>query len=532
MWAPTIACTILLSTGLLAQKTFETPDIDVAEALLVNGVDISTIPELANRSTKSSTCFCSCQVLKRIFGSNKVEDRETLSYSAAINYFYAVQQRDAKPICIFRPEEALDVSSLILLSRLTQCPFAVRSGGHAAFAGASSIDGGITILFERMKQLTLSKDKKIASIQPGNLWFDIYKTLAKDNLTVAGGRVGDIGIGGLVTGGGISWIANQQGWACDNVASYEVVVASGRIVTATPTEFPDLYWALRGGGNNFGIVTKFNLETFPYGMMLGGTRRFAESSFPAAIDAFVNLGRNAAVDTKAAYYMAAGLIASSNTRLMLAELVYTDPILDPPIYEEYRNIPAISDGRKIDTLAHFTLKIESSNPKGFRQTFWTISCKLDRDMVKFIADVGFEEFEKLRDVADILPVNVFQVITVPQLEQMQKNGGNALGLSPSDGPILLCSLNTRWTNIKDDELVLKSHAKIVKTMQAEAKRRDLAIDYVYMNYASPFQDVISSYGKNAEKLRRIALKYDPTEVFQKLQPGYFKLHGPPNPIWP
>ncbi|CAA9961890.1 GlcD FAD-FMN-containing dehydrogenase [Pyrenophora teres f. maculata] len=530
IWTPNIASTVLFLRSLLAQEEFESPGFDIAEALLVNGVDISIIPELANRSAEASTCFCSCQPLQRIFGNEKVEHREALTYNMAMNNFWAVQQREIRPSCIFRPDKALDVSTLILLSRLMQCPFTVKSGGHATFTGASSVDGGITVLFERMKQLTLSEDKKIASIEPGNLWYDIYKTLEKDNLTVAGGRVGDIGIGGLTTGGGISWFANQRGWACDNVASYEVVTASGRIVTATPTELPDLYWALRGGGNNLGIVTKFNLETFPHGLMLGGRRVFAEPSFPAAIDAFVNLGRNAAVDPKAAYYMAA--ILHGTSKLLMSELMYTDPILDPPILEEYHNISTISAAPQINTLAYFTQELQERNPTGYRDTFWTASCRLDRDMVKFIRDVAFEEFDKLRDVANILPASIFQVITVPQLEHMQKNGGNALGLSPSDGPILLFSLSSRWSNIKDDDLVLKVNANIVKRMQAEAKRRDLAIDYLYMNYASQFQDVISSYGKNAEKLRRIALKYDPTGVFQKLQPGYFKLHGPPNPIWP
>ena len=77
-----------------------------------------------------------------------------------------------------------------------------------------------------------------------------------------------------------------------------------------------------------------------------------------------------------------------------------------------------------------------------------------------------------------------------------------------------------------------ANANIVRKMEAEAKRRNLVNDYIYMNYASQFQDVVGSYGESADKLRRIARKYDPTEVFQKLQPGYFKLQGPPNKNWP
>jgi hypothetical protein len=450
-----------------------------------------------------------------------------------IDYFWSAQQQEPRPYCIFKPEETLDVSTLVLLSRITHCPFAVRSGGHAAFAGASSVNGGITVVFERMKNITLSKDKTIASIEPGNLWYGIYTTLAKEKLAVVGGRVSDVGIGGLTTGGGISFFSNQYGWACDNVESFEVVTASGRIINASPTEHADLYWALRGGGNNVGIVTRFNLRTFAHGpLMFGGERLFFNSSFPAAIDAFVNLGVHATDDLKAAQYLAIALDATSNTKIAVAQLEYADPVLDAPIFEEYRNIPAFSDTTQLNTLAYFTQQLNNRNPKGFRETYWTASSKLDREMVHFVFNVTFEEFAKIRDVAGIVPANALQIITVPQLEQMQKNGGNALGLSPSDGPIFLLDLNCRWDNIEDDERVLKANANVIRRMREEAKRRDIVNDYLYMNYASQFQDVIASYGESAKRLKSIAHRYDPTGVFQRLQPGYFKLSGPPNTDWP
>jgi FAD/FMN-containing dehydrogenase len=445
-----------------------------------------------------------------------------------IKYFWSAQQQEPKPFCIFKPEKAIEVSTLILLSRLTQCPFAVRSGGHAAFSGASSADGGVTVTFEKMKQITLSADKKIAAIEPGNLWYDIYTNLQNDNLTVVGGRVSAIGVGGLTTGGGISYFANQYGWACDNVASYEVVTASGLIVTASSSSFPDLFWALRGGGNNFGIVTKFNLETFAHGpQMFGGQRRFFNTSFSAAIDAFVNLGVNSAADTKAAQFMAITLNAPTNTKVAVAELEYADPIAEPAIFEEYRKIPAFSDTTGLNTLAYLTQQLNNSNPKGYRETYWTGSSKLDREMVQFVFDVSFDEFAKIRDVQGIIPANTLQIITVPQLEQMQKKGGNALGLKPSDGPVFLINISMRWDKIEDDSRMLQASANVIRRMQEEAKRRDMVSDYLYMNYASQYQDVIGSYGESTDRLRGVAKKYDPTEVFQKLQPGYFKLDGPP-----
>lgn len=155
---------------------------------------------------------------------------------------------------------------MILVSRLTQCPFAVKGGGHTAFPGASSIQNGITVTLEAMNEIALSSNKKTAFIGPGNRWGAVYSKLGEQNLAVIGGRASDVGLG-LVLGGGIAHQSSIYGYACDNVASYEVVTASGIILKVTPTAFPDLYWALRGGGNNFGVVTRFELETIPQGPM-------------------------------------------------------------------------------------------------------------------------------------------------------------------------------------------------------------------------------------------------------------------------
>ncbi|KAF1918568.1 hypothetical protein BDU57DRAFT_547586 [Ampelomyces quisqualis] len=520
----------LMPTAIIAQDVFEPVEFNVAEALLDNGVNISAIPELSGLGARShlSSCSITCVSLKAIFGDAQVETQEEPAYETVINYFWSAQQQDVKPYCIFKPEKAVDVSTLVLLSRLTKCPFAVRSGGHAAFAGASSVDGGVTVTFEKMKRIKLSADKKIVAVEPGNLWYDIYTSLQNESLAVVGGRVAAIGIGGLTTGGGISYFANQYGWACDNVASFEVVTASGVIVTASPTTYSDLYWALRGGGNNFGVVTKFNLETFAHGpQMFGGQRRFFDTSFPAAIDAFVNLGVNSADDPKAAQFIAIALDAASNTKVAIAELQYADPVAKPAVFEEYRNIEAFSDTTQLNTLAYFTQQLNISNPKGYRETYWTASSQLDGQMVQFVFDLTFEEFTKIRDVQGIVPANTLQIITVPQLEQMQKKGGNALGLQPAAGPILLINLSVRWANTEDDARVQQANANIIRRYREEAARRDMVNDYLYMNYASQYQDVINSYGKSTGKLKTVANKYDPTQVFQTLQPGYFKLSGAP-----
>lgn len=136
-----------------------------------------------------------------MFGDAALETRGEEAYSNFTGSYWSSNQAEVSPYCIFKPSKPADVSVVVLLSRLTQCPFAAKSGGHAAMAGASSIEGGITISFMNMKGITLSADKSIAAIEPGNIWGPVFEELTKSDLSVVGGRLYNIGVGGLTTGG-------------------------------------------------------------------------------------------------------------------------------------------------------------------------------------------------------------------------------------------------------------------------------------------------------------------------------------------
>jgi len=113
-------------------------------------------------------------------------------------------------------------------------------------------------------------DDETARVGPGNRWGPVYKTLESAGKMVLGGRVSEVGVGGFLLGGGIAFTSRQHGWAMDSIRSYEIVLANGTIVNADQQSHPDLYWALRGGGSNFGVVTDFTLETYPRTDVWGG----------------------------------------------------------------------------------------------------------------------------------------------------------------------------------------------------------------------------------------------------------------------
>ncbi|KAH6629275.1 hypothetical protein C7974DRAFT_184022 [Boeremia exigua] len=524
----TVPLTILVA-GATAQSTFEPADFNITKALLDNGINVSELPDLAPLVDRSFTggCSAACNSLRLIFGDSKVELQEETAYTAFVSSYWSAQQREITPQCVFKPAEPRDVSSAVLISRLTQCPFAVKSGGHSAVPGGSNIDGGITISFENLNKISLAADKKTASFRPGNTWFDIYTALEKDQVAVIGGRVASVGVGGLTLGGGISYFSSTYGLACDNVLSYEVVTASGLIINVSQTSFPDLYWALRGGGNNFGIVTQFNVQAISQGQMWGGSRVYLEPSFPALIEAYYNLGMSATKDGKAHQILS---FAWQGIAIASLELEYSDPTPNATVLAEYNSIPgAIQDGTRVQSLAELTKALEGpASGAGLRQAFWTFTFKLDKDLATTTSAIFLEEVVAITDAADVIPSLSLQVLTEPILEKTKTRGGNALGLDAADGPLMNVLVALKWSNPADDARLNAFAAKVKDRAVAAAKAKGKDVPYLYMNYASPWQDPVASYGAaNKARLQKISKKYDPTGVFEKLQPGYFKLNGAP-----
>ena len=258
----------------------------------------------------------------------------------------------------------------VLTLRLSNCKFAVKSGGHAAFAGASNIDNGIAIDLAKLNQVAVSADKTQTSVGPGNVWYDVYSKLDPMGLSVIGGRVSAIGVGGLTLGGGVSFFSNRYGWACDNVNKYQVVLADGSIHEVTPSSLPDLYFALRGGGNNFGIVTRFDLVTFPQGKLWGGSQTFLYSPESAAglNEAFNWLAINGPADPYAQVILAYAYVQYADMYVIAADLQYGKPVENPPMLQNFTAVQGtvVSDTLRIATLSELTVELNNSNPGGFR----------------------------------------------------------------------------------------------------------------------------------------------------------------------
>lgn len=190
------------------------------------------------------------------------------------------------------------------------------------------------------------------------------------NLSVIGGRVAAIGVGGLTLGGGISFFSSRYGWACDNVNTYQVVFADGSIQDVShSTPYSDLYFALRGGGNNFGIVTRFDLVTFPQGNLWAGSETFVYDPITSTAlnNAFYWLGINAPSDPYAQVILAYAFIGYADLYIIASDLQYSKPVPYPPILQNFTTVPgAIASTLRITSLTDLTVEFNNSNPGGLR----------------------------------------------------------------------------------------------------------------------------------------------------------------------
>jgi FAD/FMN-containing dehydrogenase len=171
---------------------------------------------------------------------------------------------DKRPALVARPRGTAEVARLVRFARQNDLEIAVRCGGHGT-SGQSITEGGLVIDLGLMRAVRVDPGARRAWVQGGALLRDVDRESQLHGLATTGGVISHTGVGGLTLGGGYGYLGRRFGLACDNVMSAEAVTADGEVVTASPDQNPDLYWGLRGGGGNFGVVTTFEFQLHPFG---------------------------------------------------------------------------------------------------------------------------------------------------------------------------------------------------------------------------------------------------------------------------
>jgi hypothetical protein len=214
-------------------------------------------------------------------------------------------------------------------------------------------------------------------------------------------------------------------------------------------------------------------------------------------------------------------------KVMVSTLNYAKPVANAPVFDDWNKVIPLngSDTTGFRTMSGMATHLgEGGPPAGTFETFWGITLKMNRGLLDFIVDAFFTEVATIADVEQVLQVMAIQPITKGAMQAMQKNGGNALGFDPENGPYFVLNFNSAWTRAEDEPKFFGVISNVIKAVKAEAQKHGLDNDLIYLNYASEYQDPIGSYGTvNKQRLIDISKKYDPAQVFQYLQPGGFKL---------
>jgi hypothetical protein len=186
-----------------------------------------------------------------------------------------------RPALIARCQDVSDIASAIVLTRDAGVPPAIRAGSHSV-AGLSSCDGGVVIDLSALRAVQVDADRRVAVVQPGATWLDYDTATRAHGLASTGGLISSTGVAGLTLGGGIGWLQRKYGLACDNLRAAQVVTADGDVIDADDA----LLWGLRGGGGNFGVVSRFEFDLHPVATILGGLMLFPLPRGAAVLEAF------------------------------------------------------------------------------------------------------------------------------------------------------------------------------------------------------------------------------------------------------
>ncbi|KAL9118743.1 MAG: hypothetical protein Q9187_004711 [Circinaria calcarea] len=455
----------------------------------------------------------------------------TSGYNESTTSYYSAFEHELKPGLVLKPASKEDVAAIVKITKpfvaRGKVQLAIRGGGATPVAGVANINNGITIDMRSVTGITLHPENSTVSIGAGESWGDVYGKLEAEGLAVAGARTSRSGVGGHLTNGGLSFFSARKGFPCDNVVNFEVVLSSGEIVNANAEENRDLWIALRGGGNNFGIVTRFDMATFGQGQLWGGSVFYDAAKFPGQLEALSDF-LTRSNDAYAHILISVGYAANFGGLLAKNTVYYTTNQPDPPALRPFSTgiqpqLDALRSLRSA-TVKSFADEQAAGGKDGRRQLYMTTTFKLDVELMRAVTDTFHTTVDNMKPVPGLIYSLSFQPLSEALLTESAARGGNSLGLSPADGPLIVVLLYSYWADASDDKTVISLQQVFLRQVERLAATRGKASSFKFMPYAYAGQDPIDGYGSTSKaKLQATSRKYDPDGFFQKGVPGGFKL---------
>lgn len=417
---------------------------------------------------------------------------------------------DKRPALIARCARADDVIASVNFARENGLLVAVRGGGHNV-AGSATCDGGLVIDLSPMKEITVDPEARIASVEGGVTWGELDRETQAFGLAAPGGLISDTGIAGLTLGGGFGWLRRKYGLSCDNLVAAEVVTADGRLVRASNTENADLLWGLRGGGGNFGIVTRFEFALHPVGPevmfcivfypldaareALRLYRDYAASS-PDEVSSIAFFGTMPAIDM---------FPQSAHGQPYLAVLachcgsVEEGERIMQPLREFATPIVDLSDHMPFVEAQKF---FDEDYPSHVLRYYWKSAYleSLDDEVIDRLIDLSRKR------LSDLSTIDIWQM------------GGAMSRVGPTDTAFstryasFMLGIEANWERPEDDE------KNIAWAREVAADMEQFSDGSQYFNFAGFLEDIRDavrvSFKDNYDRLLDLKNKYDPDNLFR------------------
>ncbi|KAI1486372.1 FAD binding domain-containing protein [Biscogniauxia mediterranea] len=510
-----------------------------AATLLIRLVAASTGPTSNSSFVSTNTGFgprdgnsgiLPCEALKDAGLGDRLLFPTDPGYEPQILTWYAENSR-VRPYCLVLPQSTAEVSTA--LTALVNANdgagdwhIAVRSGGHSTI-GSNNIENGVTIDLSYMNSSSYDETTNLAKIQPGGRWRNVYADLQKSGVTVAGGRDGDVGVGGFLLGGGNSFYTGRMGFGCDTVVNFEVVLGNGTIVNANSTSNADLWQALKGGSSNFGIVTRFDMEAIPSRNLYYNERILDFNYSGPVLDAVVGYAdadQSLADNALVTFFIYNG----SDTANIRVGTIYVNThgngnVTTP--FDKVKDLPVLLNTAAVESMADAALGSQVAG--GARSAGSTLTFRNDLQMAHSCLDAFVSYVDILKQ-----SIGAENFITAMFLQPIPsyvgaigpQKGGNMLGLDEIKDNALLWTTSSSGNTAETHAVAQAGLNAMTAQLKEISKSTATDLDFLYLNYADANQDILGSYGlKNIQHMRDVAARYDPAGVFQKRIPGGFKI---------
>ncbi|HEY7633656.1 MAG TPA: FAD-binding oxidoreductase [Thermoleophilaceae bacterium] len=427
------------------------------------------------------------------------------SYDAARQVFNAMHDR--RPAAIARCASNADVASAVDFAREHGLVVAVRGGGHSV-AGLSVCDGGLVIDLSGLNGIEVDPVRRTARAGGGALWGEFDAATQEHGLHTPGGRVTTTGIGGFTTGGGYGWTSSKYGLACDNLISAHVVLADGSVVTASDDQHEDLFWGIRGGGGNFGVVTEFEFRLHELGpIVLAGLALWPLERADEVLPAWRDYADAAPDELSTACVLLTAPPEEfvpdelkGRTVIGVAVLYTGDAEAGVPLVEPLRALRPVVDLIQPMPYTAFQGMLDPSAPPG-KRSYWR--GEYMRDLSDGAAATFLEHGPAL--TAAGFPLSQMALFRVGQ--GITAVGEDATAFSHRDAGYIFHPISM-WEDQADDDRLIAANRAFCDAM------RPHTTGGAYLNF-SPEDRVRDAYGDAThERLVELKDKYDPANFFR------------------